>query len=169
MWLFLFNQSIWGIIMGSVDNVKREDKFLEYICIGLPVEEAALKAGYSESYSKTSIRCKFNNPNFISKLADAVEHNPERRKILARAQLSKVNRIDEKILDKALSNDDVLMHSNVSKTVDRIYKLTGLLQDDSVTVQAVQINLNMLQGTQEKTLERIDIPLTIDSDDNDLD
>jgi hypothetical protein len=169
MWLFLFNQSIWGIIMGSVSNTEREDKFMQLICMGIPTTEAAIKAGYSEKHAKTSVRRKFNSKRFMAKLADAVDDFPDQRKTIAKAQLKKVARIDDKILDKALTNDDVLMHSNVSKTVDRIYKLTGLLQDDSVTVQAVQINLNMLQGTQEKTLERIDIPLTIDSDDNDLD
>ena len=145
--------------MGDDNNGSREDKFLEYICIGLPMEEAALKAGYSQSYSKTSIRLKFNNPNFLSKLAAAVEDFPDQRKILAKQQLKKVSRIDDKILDKALTNDDVLLHTNVSKTVDRIYRLTGLLQDDSKSVALIQVNLNLLQGKQEQVLEPIDIPL----------
>ena len=153
--------------MGTVSNTEREDQFMQLICMGLPTTAAAIKAGYSEKHAKTSVRRKFNSKRFMAKLADAVEDFPNQRKTIAKAQLKKVSRIDDKILDKALSDDDVLMHSNVSKTVDRIYKLTGLLHDDSVSVQNIQINLNMLQEAQEQTLEPIDVPLIKDASNSD--
>ena len=153
--------------MGDDNNGSREDKLIQYICIGLPTTEAALKAGYSLSYSKTAVRRKFNSKRFMSKLASAVDDFPDQRKTLAKAQLKKVSRIDDKILDNALVNDDTLLHPTVSKTVDRIYRMTGLLADESKSVALIQVNLNLLQGKQEQVLEPIDIPLIEDGSNSD--
>ena len=138
-------------------NGKREDKFIELYALGLPTTEAAIKAGYSESYAKTSIRLRFNSPRFIRKLASYVADIPEARQELAKARLLKLYNIEDKVLDKASDDLDYAVTPGVSKLIEREYRLTGLLQDDHARPVMVQVNLALLQNTQESDLEPIKV------------
>jgi len=149
------------------DSHSRETKFLENLAIGLNVTEAGLKAGYSESYAKTDIRRKLVSPRFLAKLQAYCDTFPDQRRTLAKLRLPLHARIEDKIINKALEDVEFATRPVVAKTLERDYRIAGLLQDESAKPIMVQVNLALVQGQQEKSLESITLPDVSASDDKD--
>ena len=138
-------------------NGDRESRFLEYFGAGLPIQDAGRKAGYSESYVTSGLYQKLQNPAFQDKLAAFVDSFPEYRRNLAKLRLTQASRIEQKIYDKALNDTEFATRPVVSKTMEREYRLTGLLQDDHAKPVMVQINLAMIQSSQESDLDVVKV------------
>ena len=147
-------------------NGDRESRFLEYFGAGLPIQDAGRKAGYSESYVTSGLYQKLQNPAFQDKLAAFVDSFPEYRRNLAKLRLTQASRIEQKIYDKALNDTEFATRSVVAKTLERDYKIAGLLQDDAARPVMVQVNLALLQNTQESDLEPIKVKQIDHEDDS---
>ena len=150
-------------------NGNRETKFMEYLALGMNITEAGLKAGYSQSYSKTDIRRKLNSPRFISKLAEFADQQPETRTTLAKLRLPKLYNLEDKFFDKC--EDDPELYARYSKISEREYKLAGLMTQDvqaqiivPVSV-AIQVQNHLQQ--QESVSSKDDIVTITDGSDKD--
>ena len=152
-------------------NGNREERFIENLALGFNIREAGLKAGYTQSYCNGTLPRKLNSPNFIKKIQQYADSFPEYRQTLAKLRLAKVFHIEEKILDRALQDTDYAITAGVSKTVEREYKLTNLLVDQTVQVTMVPVNVaiqvqNHLQR-QESVSSKDDIVTITDGSDKD--
>jgi len=141
----------------QTNNGDRETRFLENLALGYSIRKAGTKAGYSQSYADSTLSRRLLDPKFIAKMQAYCDKMPEARQVLAKLRLGKVARIEEQILDKALTCDDYATRPVVSKTMEREYKLTGLLQDDHAKPVMVQINLAMIQNKQESDLDVVTV------------
>ena len=131
-------------------NGDREERFIEYLALGIPLRDAGLKAGYSPTYCSGTLPRKLHSPNFIKKIQAYCDDYPKYRTTLAKLRLAKVFQIEENILNKALTDTDYAVTPGVSKTVEREYKLTGLLQEPGTTQVLVPIQVSIdIQGSLE--------------------
>jgi len=141
----------------QTNNGDREIRFLEYLGAGLPHQEAGLKAGYSQTYIVSGLYQKLQSPTFQDKLAHFVADFPEYRRNLARLRLAQAGKIEQNIYDKALNDVEFATRPVVAKTLERDYKIAGLLHDESTKPVMVTVNLALLQNTQESDLDVVQV------------
>ena len=121
------------------EDDERETRFIEYLALGLSPLKAGLKAGYAESYARSTLYQKFNNPNFISKIQKYADKLPETRTTLAKLRLPKLHKIEEKFYDKC--ENDPELFARYSKIAERDYKLAGLLKEQVQTQILVPVQV----------------------------
>ena len=116
-------------------EVTREDLFIGYLYSGLSRKEAALEAGYSESYSTKAISNKFKSQRFITKLQEAYKGT-------SIANLPRIAKIHDMVIDDCLlSAANVPKHANTLKSIKQsagVERVDHEYQSPMVNVQNIQ-------------------------------
>ena len=110
------------IIPAKSRQDEREDVFISLLGTGMTMKEAGIKAGYSESYSKTMICNKFKSQRFLEKIRN--HYNG-----YAHVLLPKIIKAESKLVDIILEEPEKL--SKHARTIDQIKRSTGLLEQDN--------------------------------------
>jgi len=111
---------------------------------GLSIKDAALKAGYSPIHATSCLYSQLRSPSFAAKMAEYIKSAPAARRNLALLRLPRLSKIEDNILAKAEADPEYAIKA--SKTVEREYRLAGLLQDEQARPQVVQIGtINVIQ------------------------
>ena len=86
-------------IIDDTPELSREDLFIRYLMLEGNVKQAALKAGYSNTYANSTIIYKFNSPRFIDKVRKAYNGNSVQL-------LSKLSLINTKVIERCVEDVD---------------------------------------------------------------
>lgn len=110
--------------------------FCEQYAVSRDIKQSSLNAGYSESYSRTKAYNLLKDERIISKVQELErDYNQEHFKTLA--------------LQANKELEDLLIHSeNESvklKTIELIYKLSGIIADDKIALQINNQNVNQVK------------------------
>lgn len=123
-------------------ELSREVNFINKLFLGLGVTQAALSAGYTESYAKTGVFQKFQSPKFQNKIREMAKGRTV-------AGLPRVMDIYAKSLKKIkedINNGDLESLSKL-KHIPRDYlKMTGLLADDTPHGVVQNVNIESIQA-----------------------
>jgi len=130
--------------MPDIQPTSMESAFIDGLTNGLPIKTAALNAGYSQNVAESAIYTKLRSPSFASKVGEYLKTVPTARKQLALLRIPDLLDIERNILDVAKADPEYALKA--SKTIEREYRLAGLLQDEQARPQVVQIGtINVIQ------------------------
>ena len=119
----------------------REDAFISNLFLGLTVKDAGMLAGYSDTYSQSTIHYKFNDPTFQAKLRDyAYAHNA--------SSIPKVVNLYNRTIDilaKEVANGDLDNMAKLKHIPTQILQIGKVLSPD---IHAQTINLVNIESMQ---------------------
>jgi len=118
---------------------ERELALIQNLSEGQCMRTAAINAGYSESTANGTIYSKMSSPAFVKRLSEAVQHMPDARIAIAKARIPRLVKIEEKAIQ--LLQDDPELALKYPKSVEREYKLAGLLSDAPQAQVNVTVNV----------------------------
>jgi len=138
------------------------------IALGKKYQEAGRIAGFAESTLKTGSFYKKCKSPYISTLIDYIADSyPDKRRQMAKIRLSRAVEIENNIYEKAEQDTEFAVNSVVAKTLERDYKLAGLLHDFSPAQVLVPIQVAIQIQTHIEDQQSKVSQITLDSDDND--
>lgn len=145
---------------------ERQAKFLENYAMGMPINQAAMDAGYSRTYSHADIYRAIQRSSWRKRIEQFAAKFPENRRALAKLRLGQHFQLEQKFLDSCQENPK--LYAKHGKAIaDRDYGLSGLGTDDEPrppTVNIEQMQVFMQQIVSEAR-ERLNAPkqITIDA------
>jgi len=145
---------------------ERQAKFLENYSLGMPINQAAMDAGYSKTYSHADIYKAILRPSWRKRIEQFASHFPENRRALAKLRLGQHFQLEQKFLDSCQENPK--LYAKHGKSIaDRDYSLSGLGTDDHPPVQTVNIQQMQvfMQQIVRQAKERLNAPrqITVDA------
>ena len=120
-----------------------EDRFISYLSTCKTIRAAGIKAGYSESYSKTNLCDKFKNQAFLNKLKTYYNG-------YSASLLPKILHAESKVVDIVLNDPEKL--PKFSRTLKELKQSAGVLQQDQAP-GSVMINIENMQNILKKVHE----------------
>jgi hypothetical protein len=109
-------------------DLSREDLFIRLLAVYENQGEAALAAGYSESYSKTSISEKFKSKTFLAKLKSYYNNSTY-------SLLPKIAKVESDVVQLVVDNPEDI--SKYRHTIKEIKQSAGILRADEEQRQSL--------------------------------
>ena len=135
-----------------VETESREDQFIRLLPECATVKEAALKAGYSPSYSCSKIYNKLKSPNFQRKMRDYYVSE-------CHMAIPKIVKLHGKVLDYLDTDDNFKELPKYDKTHRFILQSAGMIGNDEQPKQQV-INIGSIKELsiqlQNKRMEQLE-------------
>jgi phage terminase small subunit len=134
-------------------------KLFDGLIEGLSIKDAALAAGYSPTNATSALYSQLKSKALASKMGEYIKQLPTARRNLALMRLPRLSKIEETILEKAEGDPEYALRA--SKTIEREYKIAGILQDEvhgpaTVQIQTLNVIQQALQVHYTDTTEVID-------------
>jgi phage terminase small subunit len=122
---------------------EKQQKWVRYLGQGYNKLDAALKAGYSEGYARTTLYIDSrNNPRLQAALeAEADKSIKHALAIYKTNLLSRVLELDEKVIEQQLADPKLAMM--YPKVAERIHKIAGTIRE--VAPEPQRVNIKNLQ------------------------
>jgi len=137
------------------------------IALGKKYQEAGRIAGFAESTLKTGYFYKKCKSPYISTLIDHIADSyPDKRRQMAKVRLARAVEIENNIYEKAEQDTEFAINPTVAKTLERDYKLAGLLHDFSPSQVLVPIQVAIQIQTHIEDQQAKSPQITLDADDN---
>jgi len=138
------------------------------IALGMPNTQAGLKAGFAKTYVYTGqFANKCSSPYITSIIDHIADQYPDHRRRMAKIRLKRAAYIENTIYDRAEKDIDFAINPTVAKTLERDYKLAGLLHDFSPSQVLVPIQVAIQIQTHIESQQSKVSQITLDADDND--
>lgn len=118
----------------------REEKFVDLLFVCKSIREAALAAGYSETYSGTPIYQKFKSPSFQAKIINAFKTNCYTDLPL----VQKINHASLNAMHRDLEAGNLDSVAKLKHIPRQILEITRLLQPEGVQGHTM-VNIENLQ------------------------
>jgi hypothetical protein len=109
-------------------DLSREDLFIRLLAVYENQGDAAIAAGYSESYSKTSISEKFKSKTFLAKLKSYYNNSTY-------SLLPKIAKVESDVVQLVVDNPEDI--SKYRHTIKEIKQSAGILRADEEQRQSL--------------------------------
>jgi hypothetical protein len=144
-------------------STEKQKKLAHYLALGVKPRPAALRAGYSMRYANSGVYELLKiNKKFRGKVSGIVSNFRESYPEFCKNMLPEISYVERRIVENLVDKPED-MDAVKAKILRDVKKSAGVLADDGAKPVLVQINLALLQDTQEIELMGLaDKPTTID-------
>jgi hypothetical protein len=142
---------------------EKQRKLAHYLALGLKPYKAALRAGYSKGYAKGGVYELLRiNKKFKGKVEGIISNFRDTYPEFCKNMLPEISYVERRIVEQLVDKPET-MDAVKAKVIRDMKRSAGVLGDDHVKPVQVQINLAVLQGSQERFLES-EFPDVVDAE-----